>query len=640
MMYRIYVLFMFLFVTGKVCAQSLPDTTLLPEVPVQSGRYKIFSIGVKTTTIDSIALKENFSGTLTELLSTRSPVFIKDYGAGTLATISFRGTSASQTQVNWNGFPINSMTAGETDFSLIPVSLADKVTLVHGGSSSLYGSGAIGGSVQIDNMPSWQKGISVLLSDEYGSFSTNRTRLKVIAGNRIFQSASTVYFSASKNNYPFVNTTLIDGPKVRQTNAEAHQHGFIQSISVKLGKTSILSGSIWYQNNEKNIPPQMFASSGKASQKDSCLRSFAGWTKNIKSGSFALRSAWFSEYLAYSDPVSKIDSRNKVNRSMSEAELRRSFFNEKILINSGISFTYAKATVVEYGGSKEQFRTGIFAGIKYILSEKWKTNFTVRKDFVSGYKTPIAPAIGLEGKIAKGFFLKSSVTRNFNIPTLNQRFWIPGGNPDLKPEKGWSSDVGVKHILSISDKNLWTTELTAYSSVINNWLQWMPPTNGGLVWTPRNAKKVWARGLEAKINYVYAYKKWKSELTFNYAHSVSTNRAIYAEDSSVLLGKQLLYVPIDNFNLTWHVEYAKFFITYNHNFTGYRFTDSENDHFLPGYIVSNLYLGKKLQSKLFSTYLQLKISNIWNTSYQVVSWWAMPGRAFYLNVQFEFNNRK
>jgi vitamin B12 transporter len=639
MMYKIHVLFIFFFVTGKALAQQpLPDTTLLPEVPVQASRYKLFSIGVKTTQLDSTALKENYSGNFTELLSSRAPVFIKDYGAGTLATISFRGTNSNHTQVNWNGFPINSSTMGDVDFSLIPVSLADKVTLVHGGSSSLYGSGAIGGSIQIDNTPSWKKGISVLVSDEYGSFSTNRSRLKILMGNNRLQSSTGIYINSAKNNYPFVSTFDIDQKMVKQSHANLHQFGIIQSLNLKVGKTNILSAGLWYQNSERNIPPQMFSSVSSASQKDSSIRTYAGWTKSLKDGSFTLRSAYFSEYLHYVDPSNKTDSYNKVNRSMSEAELRHSFLNEKIIINLGGNFTYAQASVLNYGGNKEQVRKSLFTGVKYIPSERIKVNFMIRKDFISGYITPFAPAFGIERKLAKGFFIKSNLTRNFNIPTLNDRFWMPGGNPNLKPEKGWSNDIGLKYMFA-SDKHSLNAELTAYNSLITNWIQWVPPADGSINWTPLNHKKVWARGVEAKINYIYSHQKWKSELTVNYAYTRSTNLAIYSDDS-LSVGKQLIYVPLHNFNFTWHLEYSKFFITYNQTYTGLRYTSPENDVSLDAYTLGNLYLGKKLYSKHFTTYFQVKVTNIWNASYQVIEAWAMPGRAVYMNLQFEFNNRK
>ena len=91
----------------------------LDQVDVTAQR-RFQDIGTTRTEIDTMVLRENVVNSLADILSQSTSVFIKNYGRGTLATASFRGTAPSHTQVLWNGMKINSPMLGQVDFSLIP----------------------------------------------------------------------------------------------------------------------------------------------------------------------------------------------------------------------------------------------------------------------------------------------------------------------------------------------------------------------------------------------------------------------------------------------------------------------------------------------------------------------------------------
>lgn len=622
-----------LFPFFALAQKSMQDTLSLPEVSIKSSRFRLFTVGVKALPMDSLALKENYNTNMTELLSTRAPVYIKDLGGGSLATISFRGTASYHTQVNWNGFPINSSTTGDIDFSLIPVSMADNINLVFGGSGSLYGSGAVGGSVNLNNAPAWIKGSKILVSDEQGSFSTNRSRARLIIGNGKLESSTSVLLNSAKNNYPFVNTALAGSPWVRQTNSAVFQYGGMQSLSYKLNDKNILSATLWYQNSYRKLPPNMTVPSTTETQQDSSLRTFAGWARKTKGGSLNVRGAYFSETLHFK--TIGVDDKDKVNKYMSELEWRDTYLKKRLLTDAGASFLLAEAFIPEYVGKKTQPRAGGYAGIKYLLNANWTASASVRKDFVKDYHPPWAPSVGIEGKLLKNILIvKSNVCRTYRIPTLNDRFWQPGGNPNLKSEKGWSADLGVKNVSYLDKKknHFIETEVTIFNSIINNYIQWIPIT--AYISSPVNVDKVWARGLEVHSYYSGSLGRISVQFTGNYTHTLSTNLNYNGTENFV--GKQLIYVPRDNMNLTAHLEYKGFFITYNQTFISMRYTDAENDQFVNGYTLGNVYVGKKFTAPGFKTYLQLKTTNIWDVQYQSFQWYAMPGRAFYLSAQFEF----
>src|SRR5690348_5608511 len=88
-----------------------------------------------------------------------------------LSTLSFRGTSGSQTALLWNGFNINLPTVGLTDFALIPLNGISSVYIQHGSSSSNFGSGCIGGAIIINTEPIFSKRFNVRIQQDVASFN-------------------------------------------------------------------------------------------------------------------------------------------------------------------------------------------------------------------------------------------------------------------------------------------------------------------------------------------------------------------------------------------------------------------------------------------------------------------------------------
>ena len=85
--------------------------------------------------MDSLVLKESISLSVADILTQNTPVFIKSYGRGSMATASMRGTAPSHTKVTWNGMSLNSPMLGMVDFSYIPAYLVDDAELYHGAGS-------------------------------------------------------------------------------------------------------------------------------------------------------------------------------------------------------------------------------------------------------------------------------------------------------------------------------------------------------------------------------------------------------------------------------------------------------------------------------------------------------------------------
>jgi len=136
---------------GNLQGQMAMDTIRLPEVKLEHNRLQTHSIGTHLVILTPEIIGESSSQKLSDFLVNHSSVYIKQYGA--LATPTFRGTSSSHTLVLWNGIPLNSIANGLLDFSITPVQGFEKIAIVHGGDASVFGSGAMGGSIHLNSIP-------------------------------------------------------------------------------------------------------------------------------------------------------------------------------------------------------------------------------------------------------------------------------------------------------------------------------------------------------------------------------------------------------------------------------------------------------------------------------------------------------
>ena len=191
-------------------AAQISDTIRIKTVEVYTKKMVKEDAGKTSTKIDSIALIKGLTSSLAELLSQNSPIFIKEYGRGAMATASFRGTAPSHTQVLWNGINLNSPMLGMVDFSTIPVYFTDNVSLLHGSGSLSERGGALGGIIKMGNSADWHNKFSGRVLNGFGSYNTRDKFIQMNTGNQKMQSQTRAFYNYSENDYKFVNKFIAD----------------------------------------------------------------------------------------------------------------------------------------------------------------------------------------------------------------------------------------------------------------------------------------------------------------------------------------------------------------------------------------------------------------------------------------------
>ena len=204
-MTRFLFLFPLLFISGLTArAQDSVQTRQLDSIRI-TARYRLRDMGMQKTSLDSMELHSDITGSLAHVLTRSSSLFIKHYGRATLSTASFRGTSPSHTQVTWNGMKINSPMLGMVDFSTIPSYFIDRADLYHGPSSVTLSSGGLGGAIALSTSTPAQEGLSLQYIQGAGSFRTFDEFLNISIRKQQWSSSIRLYFASSRNDYPYTN---------------------------------------------------------------------------------------------------------------------------------------------------------------------------------------------------------------------------------------------------------------------------------------------------------------------------------------------------------------------------------------------------------------------------------------------------
>ena len=296
-------------------AQSVDTSLQLQTVEIIAPRLESFPIGTKTTTLNDFQKLSIQTEDLATALSLNTPIFIKNYGPGRLATTSIRGASAAQAAVIWNGFNINSPMLGQTDFSLIPAFFIDEIGLQYGSNSTAWGSGAIGGSVILENKNSFNRGWQALWDNKTGSFDNFFNGVGVGYSNERFSTSTKVFYESGQNDFPILN-----GQSDRLLHSELSKWGVLQKNGFKINNKQQLELNVWYQDTDRNLPPNLVQRNSEATQADESLRTTLNWKYIARNSILQVRNGLFYERLFFQDPSANIDSRSRTWTNRTEVE--------------------------------------------------------------------------------------------------------------------------------------------------------------------------------------------------------------------------------------------------------------------------------------------------------------------------------
>ncbi len=674
--------------TAKAAAQSdwwNSDPSLV--TPINSSAVvaarPLGEIGLQKSEIDTASLKLALSQSMADVLTYSTAIYVKQYGRGSLATVSFRGTAASHTQVLWNGIKINSPMLGMTDFSTIPSYFTDRAGLLHGSSSLSVAGGGLGGAVLLSTSPSHADGLNVSATVGAGSFSTLDAFLRVDYGAGRWRTSTRAAAAVSKNDFCYRNYNkkeyTYDAAGIPtgsyypiDTNrcGDIRDLNLLQEFYVKGDGGGVFSLKGWLTASLRGVPflsVDYRPGVNYTNEQGECsARLAASWNRTLGRNIIEAHAGWLHTRGTYDF------ARDKGNGTMAPMISSRSLINtfnlqaqDKWMLKQNFMLTAQLAAYQHFVTSEDssaanlasgaasgkvttgyiqaRFESSAYLGFKWNVTPVLGLAGALREELYGDSLSPIIPVINLDWQICRNLTAKASASRNYRYPSLNDLYFQPGGNPDLLPESGFSYDAGLCWDLAGSSCDKLSLSATWFDSYIDNWIVWIPTFKG--FWTPRNVLRVHAYGIESS-----ARGEWKiaPQVTVNgsasFAWTPSINQGEASGWADEAIGKQLVYVPQFSSSAIASLLYKSYKLTYKWCWYSERYTTSDNDmstrigRVLP-YFMNDIVLEKRFVCRGGSHLsLKLAVNNIFNEEYESVLHRPMPGRnfEFFIEIRPDF----
>ena len=669
----IYILLM-IFAAATAVAEE--RTVAIREITV-IGQRPMKEIGVQQTKLDTIALKENISLSMADVLTFNSSIFVKNYGRATLSTVAFRGTSPSHTQVSWNGMKINNPMLGMTDFSMIPSYFIDDASLLHGTSSVSETGGGLGGAIKLQTKPANYQGFGVQYIQGVGSFKSFDEFLRLTYGNDHWQVSTRAVYSSSPNDYKYINRdkklniydddmNIIDQyyPVERNRSGAYKDLHILQEVYYNTCKGDRFGLNAWYINSNRELA-MLTVDHGsdtdfENTQRENTFRGVLSWDHLRKNWKLGAKAGYIYTWMAYDykrdlgngTMAHMTRSRSKINTFYGQLDGeyyigRKWLFTANLSLHQHIVESRDKNILLQQGGTGVVgYRKGR-PELSGSVSAKWRPvdrlgmSIVLREEMFGRVWTPIIPAFFIDGVLSErgNIVAKASISRNYRYPTLNDLYFLPGGNPDLRHESGWTYDAGVSFavgrdgIYSLSGSANW------FESFIEDWIIWLPTPKG--FFSPENIKDVHAYGVELqgdlKVNLT---KEWQLMLNGSFSWTPSINEGEPRTPADKSVGKQLPYVPKLSSSVTGHLTWRRWTFMYKWCYYSERYTMSSNDISLSGklppYFMSNISLEKSIPLKRIELSAKGVINNLFNEQYLSVLSRPMPGINFQIFLGIKF----
>jgi len=605
-----------------------PDTLVhLPSSLVEENRTNL-PAGVSEWKLDSAWITRQGQPGLGQALAFATGAHYRNYGPGLLGSFSFRGTGAERSLTVWNSVPLVQNGVGQLDFSLIQSSPSMRVSLQPGGAGASYGSGAIGAVIHLNFQPQFSKQRALTLHTYGGSFGAFGGEGEVLIQDSV--QAVRVSFSSGQahNRFHYPNLAQVGTPMVQQEHAE-YSLQTLMADYFRRGKTGVWGFQFWGNTGSRALPPPMGASYTGARQEDFSLRFRFSWEHSL-SRQFTLKSqvAWIRDFIHYTSE--SVDSRALQNQWLAQSDLFW-FPRRNVDVSVGVQWLHYVAEQNSYiHPNPSEARPSLYARLNYAPHIHHRFTYQVRQQWAPVRNVPLVGQFGYTGTLLKRptsvLEVKGQVASHYRIPTFNDIYWYPGGNPDIVSEHGWHVEGGGSYRYH-QTASKFDISLTGYVSRVSDWIRWLPGAQG--LWSPENVVLAFSRGIE----WYGGFSRKSGQFSFSGHARVNLN---LAEDIST--GNfQLPYAPRWLQMAHASVSWRGLKLLVEQQYSDVRYTQTDEGHFLPAFQLLNLHFSCDVKYRKHTFYPYVRVENLMNTRYMAIRNYALPGRFFRAGVIWKFS---
>lgn len=583
------------------------ETVELAPVVVRAARPRFPAQPQGVVILDRERLRASGASTLAQLLKHEASFSIREYGPrGQLATATMRGSLGEGILVLRDGVKLNSPTLGGKDLSTVSLLGVDRVEILSGGASGLYGSEAVGGVI---NLVSQEAPINRLEAG-LGNWGERYVQAETGAGWEDGSVRAGLRRLLADNAYPY------EYRKVVSDRANAQFDGLDLSVGARQRwGYDALALDLTYLQHDKGIPGPVNYPSPRASQHDRDLSGTLRWSRDWEDGP-RQRTALSHRVNALQalDPlaIAGISSLTRVDTTDLQTQL--SWEGAANALTWGLGGTLDTVDGPNFG-LKARTSLTTFVHDTWYASDRLTVQGDLRLDHQSTFGLHASPRLGLSYTLAPELRLRTALGQAYRAPTFNDLYWPESaqsaGNPALRPEVTRTFELGADAQLG---KRL-SLMATAFLNQGTDTISWQP--DAASRWTPRNLGQTETSGLEARA----LFRPWEI-LTLEGSGTWLSARDM--APSGATAGKALLYRPalVAHAGVTLH-PITPLTLSAGWDYTGLRYTTAANTEFLEPFALFSARLAYAVTEKDTLSIRGENLAN--NTQYVLQPYYPMPG---------------
>jgi vitamin B12 transporter len=528
-------------------------------------------------------------------------------GAGKQASLFLRGTESDHVLVLIDGVKVGSATAGNVAFQDIPVEQIERIELVRGPRSSLYGSEALGGVIQIFTRRGQGQGLTPRFSATFGSDNTREATAGVsLNGENGWLNANLAHadtdgfnscrgrsspgagcFTEELDDDPYRNSSVTLNGGWRFEDKGDIQANYLRAEGRNAYDGSFVNESLWRQ--------QVLGARARLQASENLVLNFSAGRSEDKSDNFGagvFRSTFNTRRDSYS----------------AQADIGLA---EQQLLSVGADFNDDKVDGTTAYVEDSRDTTGVFVQYQGQFGAH-ELQASARNDDNEQYGNHTTGGISYGYAFHDALRLIASYGTAFKAPTFNELYFPGFGNAELKPEESRNVDIGLR---GHGEIGRW--EVNAFQNRVDELIAY-----DAAIFAPGNVDEARIRGLEA--SWAATLAGWDVNTSFTLLdpknHSAGSNS-----------GKQLPRRARQSGRVDLDRRFGDFGLGLTVAGQGKRYDDLGNRTRLGGYATLDL---RAEYSFSPAWLLQGRVSNVADHDYETAAFYNQPGRSYFVTVRY------
>jgi len=531
-------------------------------------------------------------------------------GMGEQTSLFLRGTNSSHTLLLVDGVRVGTVSAGLPAFEQIPVEQIERIEIVRGPRSSLYGADAIGGVIQIFTRHGQRDGqVTPSLSVTTGSRGTIGSQVGLSGGDRHawYNLSLGGEYTRGINACRDGAGTVFAGCFANEPDRDAYRnYNALANAGYRWDDGTELAATYLRSRNYVEFDGAPYGNQALNQQQVAgarlSFRPLPFWQVTVGAGQNLDKATTYNDgvYLRYSD--------SRRNQASWQNDLSLA---DNQLLSLGVDYQQEHLDSDTGYLASSRGDTGVFAQYQGTFGRQ-ELQASARHDHNGQFGNHDTGALAWGYHFDHGLRLSASYGSAFHAPTFNDLYYPYGsGNPDLKPETSHSAELGLAQ-----QGDGWNWAVNAYQTKISQLITL--DSN----YFPRNLSHARIRGLEGQVGATLGGWRWQGYLTLQQPRN---------DDGGANDGHWLPRRPERTARIDVDRRFGDVSVGATFNAAGHRYDDLANATRLGGYATTDL---RASYAFLPHWELEGRLANVFDRQYETVHYFNQPGRSWYLTLRY------